>query len=128
MAEKKTIPQWLVEKGIIVSMSQGRRLVVQRGLKHMVSGRPVDMSQAYSESDLLAMETQDGRSFIETCDKEWFAQAIEMQAADRSYGAGLGVSDWESFLTGWETRKLIKLAKEGYGTWGKEGHWPGKDV
>ena len=51
---------------------------------------------------------------------EQLAQDIEMRAAYRSYECGLGVSEWESFLTLEETRQLIELAERGCGTWGRE--------
>jgi hypothetical protein len=51
---------------------------------------------------------------------EQLAQDIEMRAAYRSYECGLGVSEWESFLTLAETRQLIELAGRGFGTWGRE--------
>ena len=48
------------------------------------------------------------------------ANDIEMRAAYRSYDCGLGVSEWEAFLTLAETRQLIELAERGCGTWGRE--------
>lgn len=48
------------------------------------------------------------------------AEEIEYCAADRAYRAGLGVGEWEAFLTPSEVEKLKQLAKEGYGTWGRE--------
>jgi len=51
------------------------------------------------------------------------ADAIEMRAANISYGCGLGVSEWESFL-GESGHRLAELARLGYGTWAKEGNVP----
>lgn len=48
------------------------------------------------------------------------AKKIECNAAHRASKAGLGVSDWESFLTPHETHRLIILAEHGHGTWARE--------
>lgn len=48
------------------------------------------------------------------------ADKIEMRAADEAYAAGLGVGEWEAFLTLGETRRLIELAELGHGTWSRE--------
>lgn len=48
------------------------------------------------------------------------AAEIEMRAADRSYKAGLGVSEWDFFLKPDEVQRLKFLAKQGAGTWGRE--------
>ena len=50
------------------------------------------------------------------------ADDIEMDAAYASYRAGLGVGEWESFLTRKQTERLIELAELGFGTWAKEPH------
>jgi hypothetical protein len=55
------------------------------------------------------------------------AEEIEDKAADQAYKADLGVGEWEAFLTEGDVKILVLLAKEGYGTWGKEGRWPGKE-
>lgn len=52
--------------------------------------------------------------------QEDIAQDIEMDAAMRAYNCGLGVGEWEAFLNPQEKAALNTLAKEGYGTWGKE--------
>lgn len=48
------------------------------------------------------------------------ADDIEMEAADKAYSSGLGVSEWEAFLTLGQTRRLIELADAGFGTWARE--------
>lgn len=48
------------------------------------------------------------------------ANDIEMEAADDSYDAGLGVSEWEAFLSLKQTKRLIELAERGAGTWARE--------
>jgi len=50
------------------------------------------------------------------------ADDIEMDAADKAYSAGLGVGEWEAFLTLGQTRRLIELADAGFGTWAREPH------
>ena len=61
-------------------------------------------------------------------ENEQAAQAIEATAADRAYRAGLGVGEWEAFLMPEEYEQLVSLARSGYGTWGRERHWPGKGI
>lgn len=57
-------------------------------------------------------------SSFESCE----ADDIEMRAADRAYKAGLGVGEWEAFLTPDEVDRLIVLGDSGFGTWGQEPH------
>jgi hypothetical protein len=55
--------------------------------------------------------------------EEQEAYDIENSAAELSHKAGLGVSEWESFL-GNAGFRLAELARAGFGTWGKENHIP----
>ena len=53
-------------------------------------------------------------------EKQARAFDLEMAGANRSYAAGFGVCEWESFLTASERDELNKLAELGCGTLGKE--------
>jgi hypothetical protein len=48
------------------------------------------------------------------------ADQIENAAARLAYNAGLGVGEWESFLTIEQTKRLVELAEIGQGTWANE--------
>ena len=48
------------------------------------------------------------------------AEEIEGLAADLAYVAGLGVSEWEAFLSEEQVNRLLDLGRQGYGTWGRE--------
>lgn len=50
------------------------------------------------------------------------AERIECNAANLAYEAGLGVGEWEAFLTVEQTKRLIELAELGFGTWANEPH------
>ena len=71
--DRKTIPQWLRDKHITISMSEGRRLTFQAILK--LDGKEVSISEKYTEPEMIRMEMHDGRIFVEAIDQEWYAQA-----------------------------------------------------
>jgi len=61
--KKQTIPQWLFEKGILLSKSVGRRMVVQAHLT--LDDKKVSTSDEFTETELYRIKLADGRNLIQ---------------------------------------------------------------
>mgnify|MGYP007073205395 FL=1 len=74
-------------------------------LKYFEDGEEYKYYDCYVARKMMIIDTVDN-----------LAKKIESDAAYRAYDAGLGVSEWESFLTEDETKELVEYADFGFGT------------
>ena len=64
MEPKKTILQWLKDKQAIISIAEGRRLILQCELTN-AEGSIVDPTEEISIEELSQLRTKNGKNFTE---------------------------------------------------------------